>query len=83
VSWQIDGVQNPKIQSIFLENFPIYQAAFAAGGSHVIATSRRKHFYTLDLASASVEKVTARCIQPCIEWYPTQQACAPETMPAL
>lgn len=55
---QVDGVRNPKIQSIYLDNFAITQAAFAAGGSHVIATARRKHFYTFDLASASVEKVS-------------------------
>ncbi len=55
---QVDGARNPKIQSIYLEKFPIHQAAFAAGGTHVIATSRRKHFYTFDLASASIEKVS-------------------------
>lgn len=54
---QVDGARNPKIQSIYLDKFPIHQAAFAAGGTHVVATSRRKHFYTFDLASASVEKV--------------------------
>lgn len=66
-SVQVDGVRNPKIQSIYLDNFAITQAAFAAGGSHVIATARRKHFYTFDLASASVEKVrwelTTRTVQ--------------------
>ncbi len=51
-------MRNPKIQSIYLDNFAISQAAFAAVGSHVIATARRKHFYTFDLASASVEKVS-------------------------
>ena len=55
---QVDGARNPKIQSIHLEKFPIHQAAFAAGGTHVVATSRRRHFYTFDLASASVEKVS-------------------------
>ena len=54
---QVDGARNPKIQSIYLDKFPIHQAAFAAGGTHVVASSRRRHFYTFDLASASVEKV--------------------------
>ena len=53
----MDGARNPKIQSIYLDKFPIHQAAFAAGGTHVVASSRRRHFYTFDLASASVEKV--------------------------
>lgn len=53
-------MRNPKIQSIYLDRFPITQAAFAAGGSHVIATARRKYFYTFDLASASIEKVAPR-----------------------
>ncbi len=61
---QVDGARNPKIQSIYLEKFPIHQAAFAAGGTHVIATSRRKHFYTFDLASASIEKVGGASAQP-------------------
>jgi len=55
---QVDGARNPKIQSIYLDKFPIHQAAFAAGGTHVVATSRRSHFYTFDLASASIEKVS-------------------------
>ncbi len=53
----MDGVRNPRIQSVFLDRFPIFQAAFAGGGSHVIATARRSHFYVFDLASAAVEKV--------------------------
>ena len=56
---QVDGVRNPKVQSVFLDRFPIAQAAFAGGGSHVIATARRKHFYTFDLAAATVEKACA------------------------
>lgn len=55
---QVDGARNPKIQSIYLDKFPIHQAAFAAGGTHVVATSRRKHFHTFDLASASIERVS-------------------------
>jgi len=34
---QVDGVRNPKVQSIFFEDMPIHQAAFASGGSHVRA----------------------------------------------
>lgn len=35
VSVQVDGVRNPKIQSIFFDDMPIHKAAFAVGGSHV------------------------------------------------
>ena len=67
---QVDGARNPKIQSIHLDKFPIHQAAFAAGGTHVVATSRRRHFYTFDLASASIEKVSGaspQSVNPFIE----------------
>ncbi|CAK0782784.1 hypothetical protein CVIRNUC_005979 [Coccomyxa viridis] len=62
--FQVDGARNPKIQSIYLDKFPIHQAAFAAGGTHVVASSRRRHFYTFDLASASVEKVAGLVGRP-------------------
>jgi hypothetical protein len=32
---QIDGVRNPKMQSVFLDDMPIHRAAFASGGSQV------------------------------------------------
>lgn len=32
---QIDGVKNPKVQTVFLEDLPIHKAAFAMGGSQV------------------------------------------------
>ncbi len=40
---QVDGVRNPKVQSIFLDDMPIHQAAFASGGSHVRLASYRHH----------------------------------------
>ncbi|KAK9786493.1 hypothetical protein WJX73_003878 [Symbiochloris irregularis] len=55
--FQVDGVRNDKIQSIYLEDLPIHKAAFARGGSQVVATGRRKHFYILDLEAAKVERV--------------------------
>ena len=33
---QIDGVRNPKMQSVFLDDMPIHRAAFASGGSQVL-----------------------------------------------
>ena len=40
---QVDGVRNPKVQSIFLDDMPIHQAAFASGGSHVRPARYRHH----------------------------------------
>lgn len=56
--FNIDGVSNPKIQSIFFEDMPIHTAAFARGGSVVVASGRRSFFYVLDLPAGRVEKVS-------------------------
>ncbi|XP_060179478.1 U3 small nucleolar RNA-associated protein 18 homolog [Lycium barbarum] len=55
--FQIDGKRNTKIQSIFLEDFPIKKASFLPNGSQVIVSGRRKFFHVLDLVKASVDKV--------------------------
>ncbi|EFJ30977.1 hypothetical protein SELMODRAFT_169308 [Selaginella moellendorffii] len=55
--FQIDGKKNPKIQSVFLDNFPVHKASFVPDGSKVVASSRRKMYVLYDLAHAKVEKV--------------------------
>jgi U3 small nucleolar RNA-associated protein 18 len=55
--FSIDGVLNPHVQSIYLEDSPIQQAGFAAGGAHIIAAGRRAFFYVVDLESAKVERI--------------------------
>jgi U3 small nucleolar RNA-associated protein 18 len=55
--FSIDGVDNPRVQSIFLEDMPVHQAAFTGGGAQVIATGRRSFFYVLDLETAKIERV--------------------------
>ncbi|XP_009772264.1 U3 small nucleolar RNA-associated protein 18 homolog [Nicotiana tabacum] len=55
--FQIDGKRNTKIQSIFLEDFPIKKASFLPNGSQVIISGRRKFFHVLDLVKASVDKI--------------------------
>ncbi len=35
VDVQVDGATNAKVQSVFLEDMPIHQAAFCRGGSQV------------------------------------------------
>lgn len=55
--FQIDGTRNPKIQSVHLSDLPIFRAAFASEGTQVIATGRRKYYYSLDLGSGQVLRV--------------------------
>uniref|UniRef100_A0A0D9X178 U3 small nucleolar RNA-associated protein 18 homolog n=1 Tax=Leersia perrieri TaxID=77586 RepID=A0A0D9X178_9ORYZ len=55
--FQIDGKRNPKIQSIFIEDCPVYKAAFLPDGSEVILSGRRKFFYSFDLVKAAVSKI--------------------------
>ncbi|KAL5544782.1 hypothetical protein UlMin_008566 [Ulmus minor] len=55
--FQIDGKQNTKIQSIFLDNFPVRKASFLPDGSQVIIAGRRKFFYSFDLVKATVDKI--------------------------
>lgn len=55
--FQVDGKRNTKIQSIFLEDFPIRKSSFLPNGSQVIISGRRKFFHVLDLVKASVDKV--------------------------
>lgn len=53
----VDGGENPLIQSLFLEDMPVHCAAFCQGGTKVLATGRRKHFYVADLEAAALERV--------------------------
>jgi len=55
--FQVDGETNPRIQNLFLENFPIYSAQFTPDGQQVVMSSRRKHFYVFDMATGDVRKV--------------------------
>ena len=32
---QVDGVKNPKVQSVFFDDMPVHRAAFADGGAQV------------------------------------------------
>lgn len=55
--FQVDGKENEKLQSIFLNNFPIWCADFTPAGDKVICSSRRKHFYVYDMIAGSVMKI--------------------------
>ncbi|KAM6164435.1 U3 small nucleolar RNA-associated protein 18 homolog [Rhynchocyon petersi] len=53
--FQVDGKTNPKIQSIYLENFPIFKACFSANGEEVLATSTRsKVLYVYDMLAGKL-----------------------------
>ena len=54
---QIDGKQNPKIQSVFVERFPIFTAHFSPDGYEVIMGSKHKNFYYYDMISGKVINV--------------------------
>lgn len=55
--FQIDGQTNPKLQSIFLENFPIHTAHFSADGEQVVLASQRRSFYVYDMIKGDVIKI--------------------------
>lgn len=54
---QVDGKNNPKIQSVFLQKFPIHTAHFSADGREVIMGSRYKSFYYYDMIAGKVVEV--------------------------
>ena len=55
----MDGVKNAKIQSVFMENFPIYCARFNSDGSNVICTSKYRAFYDYDMLSGKLTNIQA------------------------
>ena len=57
--FQIDGKKNAKIQTIFIEKFPILAAHFTKlGGDEIIMGSRHKSFYYYDMHSGKIVSVT-------------------------
>ncbi|KAJ1567133.1 U3 snoRNP protein, partial [Nowakowskiella sp. JEL0078] len=55
--FQIDGKINPKIQSVFIKDFPISNASFTADGKEVILTGKRKHMYIYSLEAGRFDRV--------------------------
>lgn len=56
--FQIDGKKNAKIQSIFIDKFPIMAAHFTKSGDEIILGSRHKSFYYYDMISGKMISVT-------------------------
>nr|KAG5711690.1 hypothetical protein BaRGS_016872 [Batillaria attramentaria] len=52
--FQIDGNSNPKIQSVFLDNFPVMSARFSANGEEVVMGSKHRSFYYYDMMAGKV-----------------------------
>lgn len=53
--FQVDGKTNPKIQSIYLEKFPIFKACFSANGEELLATSMHsKVLYVYDMLAGKL-----------------------------
>lgn len=49
----IDGSQNRKIHSIFLDRCPVYCCRFSRGGSEIVIGSKHKSFYIYDMESSN------------------------------
>jgi len=59
--FQVDGKENPKIQTVNFENFPIKTAKFSANGTEVIAGSQHHpHFFVYDMMIGKTMKVPWR-----------------------
>lgn len=54
---QVDGKLNPKIQSVFLDGFPIHCAHFSSDGLEVIMGSRFKNFQYYDMMAGKIVNV--------------------------
>jgi U3 small nucleolar RNA-associated protein 18 len=55
--FSIDGVDNPKVQSIFIRDLPIMSAEFFKTREEIILAGRRPFFYSYDLISGKVVKI--------------------------
>ncbi|KAK7097439.1 U3 small nucleolar RNA-associated protein 18 homolog isoform X2 [Littorina saxatilis] len=52
--FQIDGKNNPKIQNVFLNNFPVMSADFLKNGEEVVMGSKHQSFYYYDMIGGNV-----------------------------
>jgi len=55
--FQVDGLNNPCIQSIFLDTFPIHTAHFSHDGQQVILGSRHSAFFYFDMIAGKLVNV--------------------------
>ena len=84
--FQIDGKKNPKIQSIFVDKFPIHSAHFSRNGEEIILGSRHKNFYSYDMIAGkmitinppvkAIDEFQKRSISSNFEISPDNRLCA-------
>uniref|UniRef100_A0A6A7G3B9 U3 small nucleolar RNA-associated protein 18 homolog n=1 Tax=Hirondellea gigas TaxID=1518452 RepID=A0A6A7G3B9_9CRUS len=55
--FQVDGLENEKIQGIMFDGTPIHCSRFSPDGTQVIVSARRKFFYSYDVQSGKVERI--------------------------
>jgi len=56
--FQIDGKNNPKIQTINFENFPIKTAKFSTNGEEfVVGSQHHGHFFVYDMMAGKIVKI--------------------------
>ncbi|KDO35015.1 hypothetical protein SPRG_01078 [Saprolegnia parasitica CBS 223.65] len=55
--FQVDGSENPKIESIFLKDMPISCAQFSNDGKRVVMTGPRPQFYVYDIEGGHVNRI--------------------------
>ncbi|XP_002740511.2 U3 small nucleolar RNA-associated protein 18 homolog [Saccoglossus kowalevskii] len=55
--FQVDGRTNPKIQSVFVEDFPIRTAHFTADGEQVVMSANMRCFYVYDMMAGKVIRI--------------------------
>jgi len=59
--FQIDGKENPKIQTVNFENFPIKTAKFSASGNEfIVGSQHHPHFFVYDMMIGKTIKVPWR-----------------------
>lgn len=55
--YNVDGVRNTCVQSVFLQDMPVANTCFTCGGNTVMAAGRRKYFYVWDVNAESLQRV--------------------------
>lgn len=53
----MDGKHNPKIQSVYLDGFPIHTAHFSTDGREVIMGSKYRNFQYYDMMAGKIVNV--------------------------
>jgi U3 small nucleolar RNA-associated protein 18 len=69
----VDGKVNAKVQSVFINDMPIFSAKFNPSGNEVILTGRRPFFYVYNLDSGKADRIDRiigkYCVAPiCLEY---------------